>query len=125
MFEPGCAMAHRKFSRPTASGAFVRIRIRSLVALVAGAFAFASAPAHAAFPYRYEPGSPPDDLTDKRVWMYAATPDRSPDPLVQANNADHAGKCEVDRRTELERAAHGVSSRITPKLRRKLRRGLW
>lgn len=60
--------------------------MRRLAAAAGLAAALALAgPAAAEFPYRYD-GSPPDDLTDKRVWMYAATPEPGNEPV---NSQEH------------------------------------
>ena len=78
---------------------------RSSSALALVCVLSAAAPAHASFPYapqgavtdytsyRLPPGSgkTPNDLTGKRVWMYASTPASPgfpPNPLVVAANAD-------------------------------------
>src|SRR3712207_5504195 len=41
---------------------------------IAALLAVAAPAAHGAFPYTYD-GTVPDDLTGKRLWMYAATPE--------------------------------------------------
>src|SRR3954453_7192163 len=61
--------------------------------------------AHATFPYKPQ-GAPqdyasyrlpkgadqtPNDLTDKRVWMYASTPDPSADPVTLADKRELNG----------------------------------
>ncbi len=76
-----------------------RRRLAVGVCVALAVVACATAPASAEFPYPTAPSNPgdltqyrvgdqiPNDLAGKLEWMYAATPDDSPDPLVQANNA--------------------------------------